>query len=85
MSSASTVCSRINLSSMSSLVRNGSSMVSVLISDNSAETFFPSPYAHCATAACALMQNSDWFVFATNAAINSRSGSVKKLVTCGGS
>jgi AcrR family transcriptional regulator len=30
-------------------------------------------YARCATAACAFVQNSHWLVFATNAAINSRS------------
>jgi predicted KAP-like P-loop ATPase len=73
VSSASTVCSRVSLPSMSNVAPSGSSMAVASRSDNNAETFFSSRYAPCATAACAFVQNSHWLVFATNAAISSRS------------
>jgi len=73
MSSAFSACSRVSLRSMRSVARSGSSMGAVSRSESAAETFAPSRYAPSATAACAFAHHSHSFVFATYAAISSRS------------
>jgi hypothetical protein len=50
--------SRVSWRSMSNVACSGSPMAAALRSDNIAETAFPLPYARCATAECALIQNA---------------------------
>jgi hypothetical protein len=69
----STEFSRLSLRSMRSAARSGSSMAAVSTSESTAETFVASPYARSATAVCAFVHQSHSFVFATSAAISSRS------------
>ena len=73
MSSALTVCSRVNLHSIRSVARSGSSIAAVWRSERAAATLASSRYAFAATAACAFVQNSHSFIFDTTAAISSRS------------
>jgi len=54
---------------MRSTARSGAPMSALSRSDSAAATFASSRYALAETAVCALMQNSHWFAFETNAAI----------------